>query len=201
MPPSIEAIIKHADFDPSKIERISDRREPNKIEIVEPDPSWPQRYQLLKSRIETALGSRVVAITHIGSTSVPGLPAKDVVDIDLTVIDPTDETSYVPLLEDVGFQFRTRERSWHQHRFFSCYEPTANLHIFGPDCPEVVRHCLLRDWLIKCTEDRELYAQTKRQAAEETIKAGERHAKYNLRKQPVIREILERAFRDIGYIQ
>ncbi|THC92064.1 hypothetical protein EYZ11_008472 [Aspergillus tanneri] len=149
MPPSIEAIIKHADFDPSKIERISDRREPNKIEIVEPDPSWPQRYQLLKSRIETALGSRVVAITHIGSTSVPGLPAKDVVDIDLTVIDPTDETSYVPLLED----------------------------------------------------DRELYAQTKRQAAEETIKAGERHAKYNLRKQPVIREILERAFRDIGYIQ
>ncbi|PIG79038.1 hypothetical protein AARAC_011843 [Aspergillus arachidicola] len=201
MAPSVEAIIEHYEPDPSLIERVSERREPNKIEIVNPDPSWPQRYQLLKSRIETALGSKVLAITHIGSTSVPGLPAKDVVDIDVTVTDPTDEASYVPLLEAAGFHFRTRQPHWHQHRFFSCYEPTANVHIFGTDCPEVVRHCLLREWLAKCPEDRELYAQTKRQAAKETIEAGERLAKYNLRKQSVIREILERAFREAGYIR
>ncbi|KAB8238171.1 GrpB family protein [Aspergillus alliaceus] len=190
MAPSIEAIIKHYELDPSLIEKVSERREPNKIEIINPDPSWPQRYQLLKSRIETALGSRVLAITHI-----------DAVDIDVTVTDPTDEASYFTLLEAAGFHFRTRQPHWHQHRFFSCYEPTANVHIFGPDCPEVVRHCLLREWLAKCPEDRELYAQTKRQAAKETIEAGERLAKYNLRKQSVIQEILERAFREAGYIQ
>ncbi|POR38102.1 hypothetical protein TPAR_01696 [Tolypocladium paradoxum] len=189
------------DFDLA-VENCDKRKFPNKIEIVEPDPTWPARYQLLKSRIEAALGAQALSIAHAGSTSVPGLPAKDVVDMDLTVPDPADEGAYVPALEAAGFHFRTREPHWHQHRFFSCYAPAAaNLHVFGLGCPEVARHRIFRDWLARCDGDRQLYAQTKRQAAAATVAAGERLAMYNLRKEPVIREILQRAFRDAGYIK
>jgi len=202
MAPSAEAIIKQYEWSPDGIEKISARKVPNRIEIVEPDPSWPQRYELLKARIEAALpASTLLHIAHAGSTSVPGLPAKDVVDIDVEVVDPTDEAAYVPALEAIGWHFRTRERNWHQHRFFNSYDPPANLHVFGPDCPEVARHRVFRDWLVKNAEDRELYARTKRRAAEDAVAAGERLMTYNMRKEPVIREILQRAFRDAGYIQ
>ncbi|UNI19623.1 hypothetical protein JDV02_005800 [Purpureocillium takamizusanense] len=202
MAPSVNAIITHHDWSPDGIEKVSARKVPNNIEIVEPDPSWPQRYELLKARIEAALPpSTILHIAHAGSTSVPGLPAKDVVDIDVEVPDPADEDAYVPALEAAGWHFRTREPAWHQHRFFSCYDPQANLHVFGPDCPEVVRHRVFRDWLAKSPEDRDLYAREKRRAAGEAVAAGERLAAYNLRKEPVIREILQRAFRDAGYIQ
>lgn len=202
MPPSFEAILKQYEWDPDLIEKVSERKYPNKIEIVEPDPTWPARYQLLKSRIEAALGPQVLSITHVGSTSVPGLPAKDVVDMDMAVPDPTDEAAYVPALEAAGFHFRAREPDWHQHRFFNCYDPAAaNLHVFGPECPEAARHRIFRDWLEKCAADRELYARTKREAAAAAVAAGERLAMYNLRKEPVIRDILQRAFRDAGYMQ
>ncbi|KAJ6440048.1 GrpB domain-containingprotein [Purpureocillium lavendulum] len=203
MAPSVEAIIKQYDWSPEGIEKVSARKIPNNIEIVEPDPTWPDRYALLKARIEAALPpSTLLHIAHAGSTSVPGLPAKDVVDIDVEVADPADEAAYVPALEAAGWHFRAREPRWHQHRFFSSYPPlAANLHVFGPDCPEVARHRVFRDWLAKSPEDRALYVAAKRRAAEDAVKAGERLEAYNLRKEPVIREILQRAFRDAGYIQ
>src|SRR5262245_41906620 len=61
---------------------------------VEPyDPSWPSRYEVEQSRIRTALGTAALAIEHVGSTAVPGLAAKNRLDIDLIVADPADENS------------------------------------------------------------------------------------------------------------
>lgn len=206
MPLPPEDIIREYVDDGSSLERVNKRRFPLKIAIVEPNPTWPQRFFNTKVRIEAVLGSTAVAVLHAGSTSVPGLPAKDVVDVDLVVKDIKDEASYIDALEGVGFSFLFREPEWHQHRFFvdEGDRPGAypiNLHVFGQDCPEVERHRIFREWLLKSPEDLQLYATVKRECAAVSETAGESMQEYTLRKANIIREILDRAFRDLGYIK
>ncbi|TVY24751.1 UPF0157 protein [Lachnellula hyalina] len=174
--------------------------------IVEPNPAWPQRFSDTKARIEAVLGSTAVAILHFGSTSISGLPAKDIIDIDLVVKDIKDEDSYVEALERLGFLFLLRQPDWHQTRFFVDQgdRPGAypiHLHVFGPDCPEVERHRIFREWLSKSPEDLQLYATVKRECAAASEAAGESMNEYTLRKEKTVREILNRAFRDLGYIE
>ncbi|KAL2839961.1 GrpB protein-domain-containing protein [Aspergillus pseudoustus] len=195
------SITQHTTYDPADIETVATRPKP-RIEIVEPDPTWPAAFAAIEARIRAVLPQDDIYIQHVGSTSVPGLPAKPVIDVDVVVPDPTAEEDYVPALESAGLQFLFRERKWHQHRFFHCEEPYANIHVFGSDCPEVVRHRLFRDWLRdpKNEADRELYAGVKRQAARASREAGETMMEYNDRKEPVIREILKRVFEAHGLL-
>ncbi|KAL4728152.1 hypothetical protein ACLX1H_004888 [Fusarium chlamydosporum] len=198
---SAEALLKHYEFDPTLVERVDFRKVKHPIAIVEPDPSWPQHFDLAKARIETAIGSTALSINHVGSTSVPDLPAKAVIDIDLTVKDVNDEASYAPALEAAGFHFLVREPHWHGHRFFCDYgDVPTNLHVWGPDCPEAARHKIFTDWLRRNEEDRKLYEKVKRESAEASIASGEDVMEYNKRKENVIREILQRAFKDLGYL-
>jgi GrpB-like predicted nucleotidyltransferase (UPF0157 family) len=74
------------------------------IEVTDPDPAWPRQYDDLAARIREALGWRVLQLEHVGSTAIPGLAAKPVIDIDLTVADPGRERDYIPALEMIGFQ-------------------------------------------------------------------------------------------------
>ncbi|KAI1313951.1 GrpB domain protein [Xylaria venustula] len=187
------------EIDEKSVERIG-TRPPKPIEIVDYNPEWPARFAGLEQRIRNALGDRVVAVQHVGSTSVPGLPAKDVMDIDLVVADPTNEESYVPDLQAAGFTFILREPKWYQHRLFSLLEPYTNLHVFGPDSPEWVRHRLFRDWLREHEDDRERYTAVKREAAGVSAAAGENVQQYNERKEPVIRDILQRIFEAHGLL-
>ncbi|KAH8782817.1 GrpB protein-domain-containing protein [Diaporthe sp. PMI_573] len=204
-PRDIAAIIQHTEFDPTTIQRISHRAVPQQPPTIqEPDPEWPSHFAALESRIRGVLGEKALAINHVGSTSVPGLPAKPVIDIDVVVADPADEASYVPALggdRGAGLQFILREPEWHQHRFFVCADPVANVHVFGPGASEVVRHRIFTDWLVEHPEDRERYAAVKREAAAASREAGETVQDYNLRKEFVIREILDRAFRAEGLLQ
>jgi GrpB-like predicted nucleotidyltransferase (UPF0157 family) len=195
-----EEITRHSDEDPDDIEFIGAEPPHRPIEIVEPDPTWPAQFDVLAGRIREALGGRALAVEHVGSTSIPDLPAKPIIDIDVTVDDPRAESMYVPDLEAVGFRLRAREPGWHQHRLFVLDEPRANLHVFGPDCPEVIRHHMLREWLIEHPDDRERYAAAKRASAVATNDAGGEVMAYNQRKQPVIREILDRMFRANGLL-
>ena len=206
MPLIPEDIIKHYVDDGSSVERVNWRKRKLKFAIVESNPAWPQRFLDTKSRIESELGPTAVGIFHAGSTSVPGLPAKDVIDIDLVVKDVNDEDSYVEPLERLGFRFLHREPAWHQHRFFvdegdrhGAYP--INLHVFGPDCPEVERHRIFREWLVKTPDDLLLYATVKRECAATAEAAGESMQEYTVRKDKVVGEILNRAFRDLGYIK
>jgi GrpB-like predicted nucleotidyltransferase (UPF0157 family) len=185
---------------------VNKRKSRQKIAIVEPNPAWPQRFLDTKAQIEAVLGSTAVAILHAGSTSVPGLPAKDVIDVDLVVKDIKDEDSYVEALERLGFLFLFREPDWHQHRYFvdEGDRPGAypiNLHVFGPDCSEVEKHRIFREWLSKSPKDLQLYATVKRECAAASEAAGESMQEYTLRKEKTVREILNRAFRDLGYIK
>ncbi len=100
-------------------------------------------------------------LEHVGSTSVAELPAKPIIDVDLIAANPADEDAYVPAMEKAGFQFLFREPAWYEHRFFGLDEPYANIHIFGPDAPEVKRHVLFRDWLRENEHDRHKYAEIK----------------------------------------
>jgi GrpB-like predicted nucleotidyltransferase (UPF0157 family) len=129
--------------------------------------SWAARYLQTASRIRAALGPRVLELEHVGSTAVPGLAAKDRVDIDLIVADPADEDAYVPDLTAAGFTLQTREPDWYQHRCLWTAGHDINLHVFGPDCDEFLRHVLLRDWLRVHQADRDRYAARKWEAAAE----------------------------------
>ncbi|OAA35287.1 GrpB domain protein [Metarhizium rileyi] len=203
MPLTPEQIVTRLECDDTGIERIATRELENILEIVDPDPTWPQQFEQLKARIKNALGDTALAVAHSGSTSVPGLPAKNIIDIDLTVKDIVDEDSYVGPLEAAGFVFLLRERAWHEHRFFGMgRNPTpVNLHVFGPDCPEVEKHRIFRDWLTKSPEDRERYVEAKRASARESTEKGESMTYYNTRKEKVLQEILDNAFRALGYIE
>jgi Uncharacterized conserved protein len=204
MPATVAQILAPYEYKPEQVERVAQRTIQPPITIVEPNPEWPQRFEEVKVRIQKALGALVLDIAHSGSTGVPGLPAKDIIDVDLTVKDATDEASYVKPLEEAGFRFILREPRWHQHRFFAENWPGAyhvNLHVWGPDSPEATRHRIFRDWLLKTPSDLELYAKVKREAAEQTAIAGDSMMDYTLRKDEAIHGILERAFRDLGYIE
>jgi GrpB-like predicted nucleotidyltransferase (UPF0157 family) len=170
------------------------------IEVTDPDPAWPRQYDHLAERIRGALGWRVLQLEHVGSTAVPGLPAKPVIDIDLTVADPGREQDYVPALEPIGFRLTIREPWRYGHRALVTDEPRCNLHDFGFDSPEPVKHRIFRDWLRGNPGERDRYAAAKRQAASEANKAGEHVMQYNARKQQVIREIYHRAFVAAGLV-
>ncbi|MBO0788391.1 MAG: GrpB family protein [Actinobacteria bacterium] len=171
------------------------------IEVAGPDPSWPQHYDELAGRIREALGWRALQLDHVGSTSVPGLPAKPVIDIDLTVADPDREQDYVPALETIGFRLVIRQPWWYRHRSLVADEPRCNLHVFGYESPEPIRHRIFRDWLRANPADRDRYAAVKRQAASEANAIGEHVMQYNARKQQVIRDIYHKAFAAAGLLE
>ncbi|UPK92146.1 hypothetical protein LCI18_003081 [Fusarium solani-melongenae] len=200
---SIQDVLKHYEYDPSIVQRVGKRTsEKLPLKIEPPDPAWPQQFQTLKSIIQEALGHKALSISHVGSTVVPNLPAKAIIDIDLTVPDPTAETTYIPALESKGFQFLTREPMWHEHRFFNTNNPYyCNLHVFAHGTAELVRHRIMKEWLTTHEDERELYARAKMEAMEKSNLLGETVMQYNFRKQQVIREILERAFRAQGFLE
>ena len=164
---------------------------PRKITVVPYDATWPDQYADVESRIRAALGERVLGLQHIGSTSVPGLAAKPVIDADLTVADSADEASYVPALEAAGFVLRIREPEWEEHRLLTFEAPATNLHVFPPGTPEPARHRMFRDWLRAHPEDRETYAELKTQLGSRSFRSG---MDYNNHKGDLVYDIYERIF-------
>jgi GrpB-like predicted nucleotidyltransferase (UPF0157 family) len=144
-------------------------REAPRIVIVDYDPAWPKRFCQEAAKIRSTLGEVALHIEHIGSTSVPGLAAKPIVDILLVVEDSGNETSYVPALEDAGYILRVREPDFHEHRMLRTAENDVHVHVFSPGSPEIGRYLLLRDHLREDAEDRKLYAQTKRDLASKKL--------------------------------
>lgn len=160
------------------------------IVIADYDPRWPAQFQKHAEILSRALGSKALAIEHVGSTSVPGLAAKPVIDIDLLVENPADEAAYLPALVAAGYVLRVREPDWHQHRMFRTPELDVHIHVFAPGCVEVARHLALRDRLRACDEDRLLYESVKRQLAKEDWSDMNAYARA---KTEVIEAILSRA--------
>jgi GrpB-like predicted nucleotidyltransferase (UPF0157 family) len=137
-------------------------RERREIVMAEHDPRWADRYEAERARIVDALGDRVLRIDHVGSTSVPGLAAKPVIDIDLSVADPEDEPAFVPDLLAAGYVLRVREP---QHRMLRTPERDVHLHVCALGSEWEQRHLVFRDWLRAHPDDRALYEGVKRSLA------------------------------------
>jgi len=158
--------------------------------VVDYDPDWPRQFEGEATKIRTALGTRALLLEHVGSTSVPKLAAKPIIDIVLVVHDSSEEAAYVPALEAVGYVLRIREPDWYEHRVLKGVDPAVNLHVFSPGCEETERMLLMRDWLGAHDDDRELYARTKRELAQRDWKYTQNYADA---KTAVVQEILARA--------
>jgi GrpB-like predicted nucleotidyltransferase (UPF0157 family) len=139
--------------------------EPQTIVVADYDPAWPERFRRDEAKIRKALGRAALSVEHIGSTSVPGLAAKPIVDVLLVVEDSADEASYAPALEEAGYVLRVREPDFDEHRMFRTPEKDVHVHVSSPGSQEIERYLLLRDRLREANEDRELYARTKRELA------------------------------------
>jgi GrpB-like predicted nucleotidyltransferase (UPF0157 family) len=117
------------------------------IVVTEYDPAWPQRYARWRSRIGAALGAAALGIEHVGSTSVPGLAAKPIVDIQVSVADLGDEARYVAQLEGAGLVLRSRDDL---HRYFRppAHEPReVHVHVCAAGGHWERDHLLFRDYL------------------------------------------------------
>lgn len=137
------------------------RLPPEGVVLVAYDPSWPAQFEQLAGRIRAALGDDALQIEHIGSTSVPGLSAKPVIDIILGVADSANEALYLEPLEAAGFELRVREPDWYEHRMLRHHDPECNLHVFSAGSAVIEPHLVFRDRLRSNDEDRAHYERTK----------------------------------------
>jgi GrpB-like predicted nucleotidyltransferase (UPF0157 family) len=133
------------------------------VKLVDYDPAWPERFTELRERLAGALGPAALRIDHMGSTSVPGLGAKPVIDIQLSVADVEDEASYRPAIEGLVWPLRLREP---ERRFF---RPPAgrprevHVHVCTAGSRWEREHLLFRDYL---------RAHPERAAGYEAVKRG-----------------------------
>jgi len=136
---------------------------------VEPyDPGWSSRFETESARIEAALGDRVVRVEHVGSTAVPGLGAKPVVDIQVSVRSMVPRAAYVEPLAQLGYRWALDPWT-DEHEFFSRDEDgrrAFHIHVCGEGSEWEQRHIAFRDWLRNHPDDAAAYERLKRDLAE-----------------------------------
>lgn len=165
-------------------------RQHDPIVVVDYDPAWPGLYEKWRNRLTSALRAAALRIEHVGSTAVPGLAAKPVIDIQVSVAILGDESSYVPQIETTGMQLRSRDQL---HRYFrpaSGQPREAQVHVCDLGSTWEYDHLLFRDYLRTHPAARDAYAEAKRTAAR--IWRDDRWA-YPEAKTGIILDILEAA--------
>lgn len=160
------------------------------ITLIEYDSRWPEQFEQVANRVCSVLGSKALRVEHVGSTSVPGLCAKPIIDMLLVVADSADEPSYVPALEAAGFTLRIREPEWFEHRLFKGPDININLHVFSEGMSETERMLRFRDWLRASDTDRDNYARLKRGLAQRVWRHVQNYADA---KASIIQEIMDSA--------
>ena len=163
----------------------------NTIHLADYNPAWSSVFAELEQEIRGVLEDKVLLLEHVGSTSVPELSAKPIIDMVLAVADSSDESSYVPQLEKLGYVLKIREPDWYEHRVLKPQDKTANLHVFTTGCEKIERMIVFRDWLRNHPEDRKLYEATKHKLSQQTWKYIQNYADA---KSEVVREIMNRAY-------
>jgi GrpB-like predicted nucleotidyltransferase (UPF0157 family) len=163
---------------------------PTRVVLADYDPTWPVRFNETADQLRAILGTRLRLIEHIGSTSVPGLIAKPIIDIVIGIDDPEDEPSYLPDLEATGYQLRVREPGHRCLRGAAAPELPVNLHCYRSDSTSIRRDLVFRDRLRTDSADRALYAATKQALTDREWPDINYYAQA---KGPAISQILERA--------
>lgn len=183
-------VFELADLD--EVERIRlVKNPPGPVVVVPPDPTWANGFEDVAARIRGTLGSRALGIEHVGSTSVPDLWAKPMIDVGLVVEDSSREDRYVPDLVAAGFVLRAREPEWQEHRVFRGTAPASILHVWSPGSQELARHLAFRDWLRTHPDDRTAYGALKSELATRGFTDA---MDYNNHKAALVYDIHERIF-------
>jgi GrpB-like predicted nucleotidyltransferase (UPF0157 family) len=168
----------------------SQPREPEPVRVVAYDRDWPARFGAWRERLAGLLGPAARRIEHVGSTSVAGLTAKPVVDIQVSVADLGEEDRYAPPCEAAGLQLRFRDD---EHRYFQPppgQPRDVHVHVCQQGSGWERQHLLFRDYLRASADAREAYAAAKHEAAR--LWADQRAA-YGEAKSGVILDLLDRA--------
>jgi GrpB-like predicted nucleotidyltransferase (UPF0157 family) len=160
------------------------------VTLAKYDPRWPTLFDREAARIRGVLSDVAVRVEHVGSTSVPGLAAKPIIDILLAVPDSADEQAYVPALEAAGYVLRIREPHWFEHRLFKGPDTDINLHVFTVGAAEIDRMLLFRDRLRADDADRDAYLQVKRDLAKRSWRHMQHYADS---KSDIVQQIMARA--------
>jgi GrpB-like predicted nucleotidyltransferase (UPF0157 family) len=165
-----------------------------RVELFDYDPRWPDVFETERARLEAAIGPHVVAIEHIGSTSVPRLAAKPVVDIGVAVEEFFAARVCILPIKRLGYRYKGQHGIPRRH-FFYKGERTHHLHMLETSSGEW--HDLLdfRDWLRADAETARAYEALKRALAERHRDQVEDYAHA---KTDFVREALSRARREGG---
>ncbi len=164
------------------------------VVVVNYDKSWKQWFEVLRERIGSALGDIALRIEHVGSTSVEGLSAKPIIDIDVVIKDASYFNEAVKRLAVIGYE-QEGDLGITGREAFSYNGPTSlpahHLYVCPEDSPELTRHLAFRDWLRAHPVQAEKYSEIK--------KKGARLFPYNIEgymdfKSLYIREIYEQIF-------
>jgi GrpB-like predicted nucleotidyltransferase (UPF0157 family) len=161
-----------------------------RLEVVAYDPSWPHRYQRWRDRLTGQLGDTALRIEHVGSTAVLGLPAKPVIDVQVSVADLDDESRYVAQIEQAGVQLRSRDVLHRFFRPFAGQSRDVHVHVCQAGSDWEREHLLFRDSRRRHSDARDAYARVNEEAAQ--IWSDDRIA-YTEAKSGVILDLLDAA--------
>ena len=138
------------------------------LEVVPYSEAWPLVFQALKARVEPALGALCQRIEHVGSTSVPGLPAKPVIDIDVVIERDDQLGDVIERLAAIGYEYQGDKGVPGRYAFGSPPGlPEHHLYVCAEDNPELHRHLQFRDYLRRHPEEAAAYGRLKRRLAME----------------------------------
>ena len=146
-------------------EQVAAVRVGDQIEIVDYDTRWADLYGVWRDRLRESLATTALRIDHIGSTSIEGLAAKPIIDIQLSVAELTAESAYLAGCASAGFELYSRDEV---HYFFHVPPPSprvAQLHVCQAGGQFERDHLLFRDYLRAHADERDAYASLKRSAA------------------------------------
>ena len=142
----------------------------SRVEVVPHNPRWRDEFEAEAKRVAAALGENVVAIHHIGSTAIPGIYAKPVVDFLVEVRDIAEVDGRSPAMESLGYEV-LGEYGIPGRRYFRKDDRegirTHHIHAFEAGSAEVERHLAFRDYMIAHPVDAQRYSELKRKLAEE----------------------------------
>lgn len=158
--------------------------------MVEYDPDWPARFRELRDRVAAALGPLALAIEHVGSTSVPNMCAKPIIDLDV-VVRPEDVPAAISAVEALGYRHEGNLGVAGREAFRWVADfPEHHLYVCPEGSPALERHLLIRDYLREHPDIAREYAALKKQLAE---KYHDNRTKYQAAKAEFVDSLLEKA--------
>ena len=140
-----------------------------KIMVLPYDPQWKQDFEDIRRELEAALGDLAPGIEHVGSTSVEGLAAKPIIDIDVVIRDQTPLEAVISALARIGYRHEGNLGIPQREAF--CYDGKSHLrkhhlYVCPESSPELRRHITFRDYLRSHPEEAAEYGRVKMEGAE-----------------------------------